>query len=298
MSPRVSVIIPVHNGAHSLGACLGALEGQTLARADFEVIVVDNGSSDDLAPVQALFPAVHWLREGVVGSYAARNTGLRHARGEFLAFTDADCVPEAAWLERGVAALAAGPGTVIGGEVPFLNPVGRELNSYELLETVMFGLGDIRRLIEERGFAITANLFTSRAVFGRVGEFDAQLKSAGDREWVLRAVAKGEILRYGGDVIVRHPRRSTRAAFFRKQRRLVGGRMDLLRRSRPSLGAVLHDLRLVSLLDPRVYVVAFGDPRPKGLGRRIRFAGVVLLVSLFTTAEKLRLLLGGKPGRG
>ena len=172
------------------------------------------------------------------------------------------------------------------------------LNSYEILETILFGLGNIRLLIAERGFAITANLFTTRAVFDRVGEFDATLKSAGDREWVLRAVAKGEKLGYAGAALVRHPRRSTRAEFFRKQRRLVGGRMALLRRGRPKLGAVLADLRLVSLLDPRVYRVAFGDPRAKGFFRRAHFVGVVLLVSLFTTGEKLRLLVGGEPGRG
>jgi len=298
MSLRLSVIIPVHNGAAALSACLAALDGQSFPRGDFEVIVVDNGSTDDLAPLRRLFPGVRWLQESAAGSYAARNTGLRQAGGPLLAFTDADCVPDAGWLERGVAALTAGPATIIGGEVPSIDPVGRDLNSYEMLETVMFGLGSIRRLIEERGFAITANLFTSRAVFDRVGEFDADLKSAGDREWVRRAVAKGERLGYAGDAIVRHPRRSTRAEFFRKQRRLVGGRMMILRRGRPGLGAVLADLRLVSLLDPRVYRVAFGDPRAKGPARRIRFVAVVLGVSLFTTGEKLRLLLGGKPGRG
>jgi glycosyltransferase involved in cell wall biosynthesis len=295
---RVSVIIPVHNGAAVLGGCLAALERQSFPRAAFEVIVVDNGSTDDLAPLRRLFPAVRWLAEPAAGSYAARNTGLRQAAGEILAFTDADCLPDPAWIERGVAALAAGDATIIGGEVPWIDPAGRGLNSYEILETHMFGLSDIRQLIAERGFAITANLLTTRGAFERVGEFDASLKSAGDREWVQRAVARGETLRYAGDAIVRHPRRSTREAFFRKQRRLVGGRMALLRRSRPSAGAVLRDLRQVSLLDPRVYRVAFGDPRPRGLGPRLHLVGVVLLVSLVTTGEKIRLLLGGRPGRG
>ena len=119
MKPRISVIIPVHNGAHSLGACLGALESQTLARGDeFEVIVVDNGSTDELADTRRLFPGVRWLEEAAPGSYAARNRGLRQAAGEIIAFTDADCLPDAAWLRQGVAALAAGPATVVGGEVP------------------------------------------------------------------------------------------------------------------------------------------------------------------------------------
>jgi glycosyltransferase involved in cell wall biosynthesis len=298
MSPRVSVIIPVHNGAPGLRLCLAALQAQSWPAEDFEIIVVDNGSTDDLEAVRRLFPRARWLQEPAPGSYAARNRGLRQAAGEIIAFTDSDCLPDADWLRQGVAALAAGGATVVGGEVPWLDPAGRALNAYEILETIMFGLPSIRDLIEQRGFAITANLFTSRAVFGRVGEFDAGLLSAGDREWVLRAVAKGEVLRYAAGAIVRHPRRSTREEFFRKQRRLVGGRMTLLRRERPGLGAVLADLRKISLLDPRFCAVAFGDPRARGLGRRLPFIGVCLLVSLATTGEKLRLLLGGRPGRG
>jgi glycosyltransferase involved in cell wall biosynthesis len=298
MKPRISVIIPVHNGAAALRQCLAALEAQAWPRGEFEVIVVDNGSTDDLAATRRLFPGVVWLEEAAPGSYAARNRGLRQAAGEIIAFTDADCLPDPAWLGQGVAALAEGKATIVGGEVPWLDPIGRPLNAYEILETIMFGLADIRQLIEQRGFAITANLFTYRAAFARVGDFDADLKSAGDREWVLRAVARGEVLRYAGGAIVRHPRRSTREEFYRKQRRLVGGRMMLLRRSRPTLRAVLGDLRLASLLDPRFYRVAWGDPRARGFGRRIHFVGVALLVSLFTTGEKLRLLLGGKPGRG
>ncbi len=298
MNPRLSVIIPVRNSAPGLRICLAALQAQSWPAEDFEVIAVDNGSTDDLEAVRRLFPRVRWLAESAPGSYAARNCGLRAAVGEIIAFTDADCLPDPDWLRQGAAALADGKTTVAGGEVPWLDPVGRDLNAYEILETIMFGLATIRQLIGERGFAITANLFTFRAVFERVGEFDAGLRSAGDREWCLRAVAKGEVLAYAGTAIVRHPRRSTRGEFFRKQLRLVGGRMALLRRERPGWRAMLSDLRKVSLLDPRVYAVAFGDPRAKGLARRIHFIGVALLVSLATTGEKVRLLLGGEPGRG
>jgi len=296
--PRVSVIIPVRNSAAALKTCLAALEAQSFPRRDFEIIVVDNGSTDDIASVRSGFPDVIWLEDPGTGSYSARNRGLRRAAGSVVAFTDADCIPDAAWLSEGLSVLAGKGATIVGGEVPWLDPEGRGLNAYEILETIMFALGSIRQLIDERGFAITANLLAYREVFDRVGGFDAALKSAGDREWVLRAVARGEVLKYAGGAIVRHPRRSTRRDFLRKQRRLVGGRMQLLRRSRPSLRAVLADLRKVSLLDPRVYKVAFGDPRATGVRRRLNLIGVLLLVSLVTTAEKLRIICGGEPARG
>ena len=124
MKPRVSVVIPVRNRAPGLRQCLAALEGQSFPRAEFEIIVVDNGSTDDLEGARRLFPAVRWLQEVAPGSYAARNGGLRQAAGEIIAFTDADCVPDAGWLREGVAALTDGSATVVGGEVPWIEPAG------------------------------------------------------------------------------------------------------------------------------------------------------------------------------
>jgi glycosyltransferase involved in cell wall biosynthesis len=297
-SPRISVVIPVRNGAATIPRCLECLRAQTWPREDFEVLVIDNGSTDGLEAVAGRHPEVRWLRDEGGGSYSARNRGLREARGEVIAFTDADCLPDPSWLERGVAALGRDGAGVVGGEVIWLDPVGRDLNACEILETIMFGLADIRQLIAERGFAITANLFTRRDVVARVGPFDAGLRSAGDREWVHRAVARGEALRYGGDVIVRHPRRSTLREFLRKQRRLVGGRLMLLRREHPGWRQILADLRKASLLDRRLYRVVFGDPRARRWPRRIELIAVGLLVSLVTTGEKLRVLAGGEPSRG
>ncbi len=296
-TPPVSVIIPVRNGAEVLPRCLEALRRQSW-RGGAEILVVDNASTDDLEEVRRRFPEVRWFRDEGPGSYSARNRGLEEARGEIIVFTDADCQPDSTWIEQGGAALNRDGATIVGGEVVWLDPAGRDLNACEILETVMFGLADIRQLIAERGFAITANLLTRRQVFYRDGRFDAALRSAGDREWVHRAVGRGETLRYGEDVTVRHPRRSTLTAFLRKQRRLVGGRLMLLKRSHPGVRDVLGDLRKASLLDGRLYRVIFFHPGARRWRRRIELIAVGLLVSVVTTAEKLRVLAGGEPSRG
>src|SRR4051794_21426577 len=96
---RYSVIVPAYNAEATLGACLRALLDQTLAPAAYEVIVVDDGSTDTTARVAARFP-VSVLRQAHAGPAAARNQGARAARGEILAFTDADCEPVPAWLGR------------------------------------------------------------------------------------------------------------------------------------------------------------------------------------------------------
>jgi cellulose synthase/poly-beta-1,6-N-acetylglucosamine synthase-like glycosyltransferase len=101
----LSVIVPVHNGADTLDACLEALAQQTVPPDGYEVIVVDDGSSDDSARIAARHGATV-LRQRRAGAAAARNRGARQARGAILLFTDADCRPEPDWIEEMVAPLA------------------------------------------------------------------------------------------------------------------------------------------------------------------------------------------------
>lgn len=95
----ISVIIPAKDAANTLGQCLQALlhqEGLQL-KQDYEVIVVDDGSSDNTVEI-AEQHAVRVIRQTQAGAAAARNAGVRIAKGTLLAFTDADCVPSPTWL--------------------------------------------------------------------------------------------------------------------------------------------------------------------------------------------------------
>lgn len=95
----ISVIIPAKDAAQTLPACLeGALHQDGLRfGADYEVIVVDDGSTDSTADIAARM-GVRVVRQGHEGPASARNHGAREARGELLAFTDADCIPTPGWL--------------------------------------------------------------------------------------------------------------------------------------------------------------------------------------------------------
>ena len=100
-APRFSVIVPFRNASRTLPACLQGLANQTFTR--MECVFVDNGSTDDGAHIVDAFihdrAFTHWRLIGEVkpGASAARNRGAREAIGEWLAFTDADCVPTPAW---------------------------------------------------------------------------------------------------------------------------------------------------------------------------------------------------------
>jgi GT2 family glycosyltransferase len=100
-----SVVVPVFNGAATLGACLQALAQQTLPRASYEVIVVDDGSTDDSAAIAARHGA-QVFRQANTGAAAARNRGAAAATGEILLFTDADCEPQPDWIESMLAPFA------------------------------------------------------------------------------------------------------------------------------------------------------------------------------------------------
>jgi glycosyltransferase involved in cell wall biosynthesis len=97
--PRYSVIVPAYNAASTLEACLQALLDQSMPREAYEVLVVDDGSTDQTAGIASRYP-VRVLRQCHAGPASARNLGARSAGGVCLLFTDADCVPVGTWIDE------------------------------------------------------------------------------------------------------------------------------------------------------------------------------------------------------
>jgi glycosyltransferase involved in cell wall biosynthesis len=97
--PRYSVIIPAYNSESTMESCLNALVRQSLDPDDYEVIVIDDGSTDGTADIIKGFP-VKYIRQPNNGPATARNHGAREARGEIILFTDSDCAPSFTWVEE------------------------------------------------------------------------------------------------------------------------------------------------------------------------------------------------------
>jgi glycosyltransferase involved in cell wall biosynthesis len=104
-SVSISVIIPAYNAAATIAECMTALNDQSLPRSEYEVIVVDDGSTDDTADIAACYGA-RVLRQANSGPAVARNRGITEARGTVVLFTDADCVPAPEWIQEMIAPLA------------------------------------------------------------------------------------------------------------------------------------------------------------------------------------------------
>lgn len=286
--PFVSVIVPVWNDAGRLSECLRALEGQTYPGHLYEVVVVDNDSAEDVGHVVAPYARARVLHEGAPGSYAARNTGLAHARGEVIAFTDADCLPAPDWIEKGVARLARGGGrSVVSGRVETFPRTPQRPTAVERYE-VLFALAQ-KEFVSKYGFGATANLFALRETFERAGAFLAEVKSGGDLEWGRRVAGYGYRVEYAEEVCVRHPARASLSQLYSKIVRVTGGLHDLRRiKGRAYLD---FDRGLLTQLLPPVRVVArvLREPTLRRRRDRLKVCAVLLFVRYVEAFEKLRL---------
>jgi glycosyltransferase involved in cell wall biosynthesis len=256
-TPFVSVIIPVYNDAVRLKTCLQALEKQTYPREAYEVIVVDNGSDESIAPIVAGFSQAKAAYEARQGSYAARNTGIALAQGEILAFIDSDCIPALDWIERGVANLLRQPkDSIVGGNVEFIFQDPDHPTATELYDSMIHF--NMKMYIEKKNFTGAGNLFTFKRVFHRVGYFDSDLQSGGDYEWGQRATACGYPLIYADDVRVAHPAISSFAQLLRKTRRVARGLEQVDRKRGHAQWLSLNRDVLYSLLPPVITVIRLG----------------------------------------
>jgi GT2 family glycosyltransferase len=270
-----------------------ALESQTYPSALYEIIVVDNGSTEPVAPL--LTPYLHARAEfeATPGSYAARNRGIAVARGHVLAFTDADCIPSSTWLEEGVACLDYQDAPLIGGRIVVF-PREATPTAVELYE-MLYAFPQEENV--KAGFTVTANLFCAREVIEKLGPFDQNLKSYGDVDWTSRAVKAGFKLAYCDEAVIRHPARRSLQELRQRYARFAGGhytksRLDPKVRRYMRIQA-LHQVKPPVKLARRL----LSDTSSLGLFDKARVIAVGSFVRWSYVFEWVRLELGARPRR-
>jgi glycosyltransferase involved in cell wall biosynthesis len=211
----VSVIVPVHNTAAHLERCIAALLAQDYPREEFEVLMADNNSTDGSAGILARAQGIRALSEPKQGSYAARNRGVREARGSTLAFTDSDCVPDTGWL-RAIEAGLADPAVqiVLGCRRPAPDTgLIRLLADYEnKKDEHVFASRN-----PELYYGFTNNMAVRRSTFERHGPFVERPR--GSDTIFVRRVVEGEgcgAVAYLPDMRVAHAEMAGARTYYRK----------------------------------------------------------------------------------
>jgi GT2 family glycosyltransferase len=257
-----SVVIPVRNGARTLPVCLAALA--RLDPAPLELVLVDNGSTDGSRELleavvrDGAGPSARLLVESRRGAAAARNTGFAAAKGELIAFTDADCAPEPDWLARltepfaspGVGAVA---GRVIGA------PGGSVVERFSALYTLRSPGEPARhtRWTPWAGGFPTANLAVPRALLEELAGFDPELLVGEDYDLCARLYARGAEIAYVPAARVAHHHRTTVGGLLRQAFGFGQSHPDLLRRHAPR--GLWIDLPGCPVAWPRCPVAAWLD---------------------------------------
>jgi GT2 family glycosyltransferase len=285
--PKVSVVVACYNGERTLKACLDSL--LRLKYPDYEVILVDDGSTDATPKIAQEFPQVRCFRQPNHGLSVARNTGIAAATGEVVAFTDADCRADEAWLHYLIGDLLGSAYPGVGGHN--LLPPDDSLVAAAVLVSpggpthVM--LGD-----REAEHIPGCNMAFYKWALGEIGGFDPVFRKAGDDvDLCWRLQQRGHKIGFSPAGFVWHYRRSTVAEYLRQQAG-YGEAEAVLARKHPErfnlLGGGLWRGRIYSAAKPGVllqrsmiYAGLFGS----GMFQRLYTPTPATLLAAATSVE-------------
>jgi len=221
-----SVIIPAYNAGKTLSDTLFALQNQSVPRDSYEIIVVDDGSKDDTAAM-ARRCGVTCVNQPNRGPAAARNHGVRVARGDIILFTDADCTPDRDWLRQMT--------------LPFQNErtVGvkgayrtrQEELAARFAQAEFEDRYDLLKKADAIDMVDTYSAAFRRDIFIRIGLFDESFPVANneDTELSYRLCAAGHLLKFNPEALVYHLHPNSFLKYFRIKYRRGYWRMIVYR---------------------------------------------------------------------
>ena len=197
--PFVSVVVPTYNRKEMLKECLDSLFNQTYPKDKYEIIVVNDGSTDGTEEVLKKYKRnapckFKWFSQENKGASSARNLGIRNAKGEIICFIDDDCVADEKWIENLVRGFDSHKIGGVGGEfVPAQEP-RTYVEKYE------------KRILNQRNnirvYILTGNSAFRREVIDLIKGFDENLKRLEDLDLSLRLKLAGYELKYVPEAIV------------------------------------------------------------------------------------------------
>lgn len=227
----ISVVIPVHNSRNTIARCMESLAH--LSYPSYEVIVVDDGSTDGTPEICAAYPWVRLIRQDTGGPSRARNAGVEAATGDLIAFTDGDCIPDKQWLrelERGF----TGPDiAAVGGDQTSPEDetdLGKTIQ--EFFKTIGFMTDYIKtdKNLRQTDHNPSCNVAYRKNVLKEVGGFDETLWPGEDLDLDVRLRRRGYRLVYNPAAVVAHYRPKTYRDFTAMMWRYGACQWELVKR--------------------------------------------------------------------
>jgi len=227
---RASVIVPAFNAGKLIANCLRSLQDQTVPRSEYEVVVVDDGSSDSTAAAAEAFPGVKVVRQQNQGPAAARNRGAGEARAAIVLFTDSDCIPARNWMEEMLRPFDEDP-DVIGAKGRYLTRQPELVARFVQAE-----YEDKYRLLGRHRFIDFIDTYSAcfrTEVFLQFGGYDTSfpVACAEDVELSYRMANQGLKMVYVPGAVVYHQHPSSWGAYFNKKYKFAYWRMLAVRKN-------------------------------------------------------------------
>lgn len=209
--PFISVVVPAYNAQSMIALCIESLLGQTYPKDRYEVLIVDNNSTDDTAEIIKKYPVTYLLESNKQTPYAARNTGIRHARGSIIALTDSDCVADENWLKQGAAPFDDPKVIAVGGRITAYEP-RRYIEFYQEKNKIFNQKETLsKQRCDAKSAAIaTPNAFYRKEALEKVGLFDDTIFGGGDYEicYRIQKSLPGRFI-YAEDAVIYHKHASS-----------------------------------------------------------------------------------------
>jgi len=212
---NISVIVPFYNAEKYIVDSVEALLLQNYPPKHYEIIMIDNNSTDSSAAMVQRFPRIQLLMEKKQGAYAARNRGIQHAKGEILAFLDSDCKPPPTWLQAIAAAMSNPRIGIVIGKIHF----GADSSALTMLEAhdderknYIFNSKE-----KEIYYGQAGNMAVRKNLFDEIGLFLERHRGS-DTIFVRQSAEQfsWEIVRYVPAAQVRHLEINNLSIFYRK----------------------------------------------------------------------------------
>ncbi|OGD47151.1 hypothetical protein A3K79_01740 [Candidatus Bathyarchaeota archaeon RBG_13_46_16b] len=249
--PRVSVIVPVKNGAQKIAGLLDSLMQVDYDKEMLEIVVVDGNSSDNTREIVLRYPTVKLLTEERPGLNAARNTGIKNSAGEVIAFTDSDCIVSKNWVRKIVEDFGEKEvGCVGGNALRFYDDL---ISRYcdESLMPVMRIFTEKKALSEVKPpvqYPAGCNMAIRRSILAEAGEFDENIEYGFDEdELVERICSTGHTMVLDPDLLVSHKHRSSVRELLKQTFRYGRG-----------MGVLLREKGLKSIFSKWILLIIFG----------------------------------------